>query len=489
MSTPPLVLVIDDLPQNVEILGECLSDTCEIQCAFSGPEGLALVAAAPPDLILLDVMMPGMDGYAVCDRLRRDPHGQEVPVIFVTAKNDAESESRALAAGAVDFIHKPINRDVVRARVGLHLTLKARERELRAINAELERRVEERTRDLRDALVRAESAHRAKSRFLANINHELRTPMNAILGLSDLLARQTGEPGWRERAGKIAAAGRQLLGVIDDIIAMSDLEAGRIELDSVDFAPADWLEATLVPWRERAAAKGLALEWTLDPALPAWLRGDPARLGQVLDILVGNAVKFSEQGRIQVRARAEAGSGRDPLLRIEVEDQGIGIEAERQAAIFDIFEQADNSRTRRHGGAGLGLAIAGQWAELMGGGIGVHSTPGRGSLFWTTSRLEPGTAITPVPVPPTHPPAARPSLDGQQIRPVLVPLIGFLAGGDIQAYMIWEKNGPLLDGLLGECAPAFGEAMRNFDFLAALGYLREARAAFPGLEADGVHGG
>ena len=188
MQSIPRILIIDDVIDNVVVLGEALSGNADIQFATSGAEGLELVRQGLPDLILLDVMMPGMDGYEVCSILKADPKLRDVPVIFVTAKNDAESESRALTAGAVDFIHKPINNEVVRARVKLHLAMKRRERELRDLNIDLEQKVIERTRALSEALMVAEDASRMKSDFLANMSHEIRTPMNTIIGATYLTA-------------------------------------------------------------------------------------------------------------------------------------------------------------------------------------------------------------------------------------------------------------------------------------------------------------
>lgn len=489
LSKRPRVLVIDDLPLNAEVIGENLSDFCDVESAVSGAEGLALIEETLPDLILLDVMMPGMDGYAVCEALKRDPRTREIPVIFVTGHNDAESESRALQAGAVDFIHKPVNRDVVRARARLHLALKSRERELRELNQELEQRVEERTAALKDALIRAEAAHRAKSLFLANINHELRTPMNAILGLSELIALQIADPLLQESVDKIGGAGRQLLGIMNDIIEVADLQAGKIEIEAIDFALRTLLGSLEDAWRGHAEAKGLTLVSDLDSALPPILRGDPVRLEQILGNFLSNAVKFSESGRIVLRARLAGSLGGLITVRFEVEDQGIGIDADRQAAIFDIFEQGDNSNTRRYGGSGIGLAICKQLAELMGGSIGVGSAPEKGSLFWVAIRFQHGSVAAVRLLPTASDETAAPSdpeevsgVDWDQVRQVFVPLVGLLAAGDIQAYMVWSKAGHLLEPILGVRAAPFKQAMDNFEFAAALEQLLEIRAAYPQLE-------
>lgn len=390
MSPLPKLLVIDDLAENIEVLAEFLSDTYEIECALSGSEGLDRIAQSAPDLILLDAMMPEMDGYAVCDALKRDPATRSIPVVFVTAKNDAESESRALAAGAVDFIHKPVNRDVVRARVRMHLELRARERELRALNADLERRVAERTQALREAMQSAEASHRAKQLFLANVNHELRTPMNAILGLSELLAKHAADPKQQRRVEMMRAACLQLLGTVDEIIDIADLQAGKVAIESVEIDLPSLLGDTLDKWRAEAANKNLSLTLEIDPALAPRRHGDPARLSQILGNFLSNAVRFSERGAIVLRARPILAKDGAAATRFEVEDRGIGIDAAHCARIFEAFERADNSYTRNRGGSGIGLAICKQLAALMGGLVGVESVPGQGSVFWAEIPERPG---------------------------------------------------------------------------------------------------
>ncbi|MDD3353908.1 response regulator [Zoogloea sp.] len=196
----PKILIIDDVPGNVELLGAVLDDFCDVRFALSGADGLSMLESYLPNLILLDVMMPGMDGYEVCDLLKHESRTRGIPVIFVTARTDPASETRALMGGGADFIHKPFNRDTVRARVRTQLELKARELECRQARDDLTLQVVERTRALEDALAQAEAASRAKSNFLANVSHELKTPLNAILGYAFVLARKLDDPVLRERS-------------------------------------------------------------------------------------------------------------------------------------------------------------------------------------------------------------------------------------------------------------------------------------------------
>jgi two-component system, NarL family, sensor histidine kinase BarA len=484
----PLILIVDDSAESVEVLGKILADICDIQYALSGPEALTLVEKRLPDLILLDVMMPGMDGYQVCEALKRSTRTRDVPVIFVTAKSDPDSELRALGAGAVDFIHKPIIRQLVRARVNLHLALKAREQELHLLNAELAQRVIDRTQVLSDALVRAEGANRAKTVFLAKMSHELRTPMNAILGFAHLLGREVTEPRLVDRVAKIRDAGQRLLGIINDILEVSRLEADKVRIESIDFPLTSVLDATEDAWRERARAKGLKLVREVDPALPAMLRGDPVRLRQILTNFLSNAIKFSERGRITLRAQLLDAAKEDLVVRFEVEDQGIGIGEQEQATMFDSFEQADNSLTRKYGGAGLGLAICKHLTQTMGGKIGVSSTHGQGSRFWITLKLRRSAAAGPQA--PVSLAAAAPSdvppqvhVDWSEARKVADRLVTALANDDMEAQLQWQESAPVIAAVLGARSDAFRKAMGNFEFAAALDELRAAIAACPQLAA------
>ena len=245
---------------------------------------------------------------------------------------------------------------------------------------------------LTQARDQAEAANRAKSTFLANMSHEIRTPLNAVIGLTHLLQADTTEPGPSARLDKISAAARHLLGLINDILDLSKIEAGQLTLESREFRLADLIDHTLSMLRERAAAKSLVLSSAIAAELPQRLVGDPLRLRQILLNFLGNAVKFSDSGEITVRARlADGGAGDDGdglRLHIEVADHGIGLSSEQQARLFQSFSQADNSTSRRFGGTGLGLAIARRLAQRMGGDVGVVSQPGVGSTFWMTARLE-----------------------------------------------------------------------------------------------------
>ncbi|MBS1228427.1 MAG: hypothetical protein H6R17_1704 [Proteobacteria bacterium] len=247
---------------------------------------------------------------------------------------------------------------------------------------------------LRQAKDAAETASLAKSSFLANMSHEIRTPMNAIIGLTHLLRRSQPMPQQAERLAKIETAGNHLLSIINDILDISKIEAGKLQLEHTNFSLNAVLDHVRSLISDQAQAKGLAIE--IDPdGVPIWLRGDPTRLRQALFNYTSNAIKFTEHGSIALRALLLAENGDEIVVRFEVADTGIGISAEQAAGLFKVFEQADASTTRKFGGTGLGLAITRHLAQLMGGEAGVDSEPGKGSTFWFTARLGRGRGIMP----------------------------------------------------------------------------------------------
>ncbi|MFN4324613.1 MAG: PAS domain-containing protein [Azonexus sp.] len=249
---------------------------------------------------------------------------------------------------------------------------------------------------LRAAKEEAESATRSKSAFLANMSHEIRTPMNAILGSVYLMRRALRDASLNEPLDRIETAGRHLLAVIDDILDLSKVEAGRLDLEEMPLALPQLLAEVADMLKLRATEKGLAVR--VEAAdLPDGLLGDVTRLRQALLNYANNAVKFTERGSITLRGRVMERSAESVLLRLEVADTGIGIAPEALARLFSPFEQADPSTTRKYGGTGLGLAITRQLALLMGGTVGAESMPGQGSVFWMTARLKCGPAQRPMP--------------------------------------------------------------------------------------------
>lgn len=405
------ILVIDDTPENLRFLVDFLSrNSFKVLVAYNGESGLKKAELAQPDLILLDVMMPNMDGFDVCRILKSKLQTKDIPIIFMSALSSTLEKLKGFKLGAADYITKPFQIEEVLARVTTHLNVYHLQRQLiqqnqqlleeinRRTQAELERekaldalqaekaslakRVEERTVDLQRANLELIRALRLKDEFLANISHELRTPLTAILGLSEILKDEIYGPINKKQhstLNTVEKSGYRLLDLIDDLLSYSKLEAGKLTLTIDTVSVKEVCQASLNKIIEAARRKKILVSMTTSNTVET-IQADKYCLEKILVNLLSNAIKFTPTGgtvELDVGTNAE----NNDIVHFSVQDTGIGIAKEDLKYLFEPFVQLDGSLNRAQEGTGLGLSLVRRLTEMHQGSISVESEVGKGSRF------------------------------------------------------------------------------------------------------------
>jgi len=403
-STPARILVVDDLAEIRDLLQVYLEDEGhQVLTAKDGQEALAAVAAHQPDLILLDVMMPGTDGYEVCRRLKSNEETAFIPIVMLTALQELEHRLQGIEVGADEYLTKPFRRMELLTRVRSLLRVKALHDQVAAYNRLLEQRVAERTAALERALADLREMDRLKSEFLSNISHELRTPLTPIMGYLPALLREefgTFSPEQRRVLAHISESVNRLHRLIDDLLTFMHWESGETDLRLQPVAVAAVVEVAAAKLFTTAQDKGVQVIQKVPADLPQ-IQVDVTAIGRALGHLLDNAVKFTPKGgQVTITARlVELSNGQvvdssQPVdqsttrpidtkkwVELAVQDTGVGIPPKVIPRIFDRFYQVDSSTTRQHGGTGLGLAIVKRILDAHGAPITVESLQGAGTTF------------------------------------------------------------------------------------------------------------
>lgn len=387
------ILIVDDTPENLQVLSATLLERgYKVRGVINGKMAIRAAKSGSPDLILLDIKMPEMNGYEVCAKLKADGETAEIPIIFISALDEVLDKVKAFQIGGVDYITKPFQVEEVLARVEHQLTIKRLQKELIARNSQLQQEIVERKK----AEEQAAAASQAKSQFVANMSHELRTPLNAILGFTQVMSRDSLLSSENiENLRIINRSGQHLLELINDVLDLSKIEAGIVALDESSFDLYQVLDTLEEMFQIKAENKNLQLKFAVQSQVPQYIKTDEKKLRVCLINLLGNSIKFTENGgEILLRVGLETvpfPSGETEIdsnsianercvIFFEVQDTGVGITAEEIETLFNAFVQTEAGK-KAADGTGLGLNITKKYVEIMGGKIEVSSILGEGTTF------------------------------------------------------------------------------------------------------------